>query len=33
LVDENKDFKQFVCDVREDIEVGKVKSTYDKVLN
>lgn len=32
LVDENKDFKQFVCDVREDIEVNKVKSQYDKVL-
>lgn len=33
LVDENKDFKQFVCDVREDIEVNKVKSLYDKVLS
>ena len=32
LVDENRDFKQFVCDVREDIEVSKVKSIYDKVL-
>lgn len=33
LVEENKDFKQFICDVREDIEVNKVKSIYDKVLS
>ncbi|WP_027634793.1 COG2958 family protein [Clostridium butyricum] len=33
LADENRDFKQFICDLTEDITVGKVKSIYDKVLN
>lgn len=33
LAEENKDFKYFICDLTEDIKVGKVKSIYDKVLN
>lgn len=33
LADENIDFKQFICDLTEDIKVGKVKSIYDKVLD
>lgn len=32
LTDENIDFKQFICDLTEDIKVWKVKSIYDKVL-
>ena len=32
LADENIDFKEFICDLTEDIKVGKVKSIYDKVL-
>ncbi len=31
LAEENKDFKCFMSDIIEDIQVGKVKSTYDKV--
>ena len=33
LADENIDFKKFICDLTEDIKVGKVKSVYDKVLD
>lgn len=33
LADENGDFKQFICDLTEDITVGKVKSLYDVVLD
>lgn len=33
LVEENKDFSSFIQDLVEDIELGKVKSTYDKCLN
>ncbi|SHJ11397.1 COG2958 family protein [Propionispora hippei] len=33
LTEENKDFKQFIDDLMEDIKLGKVKSTYDKTLN
>lgn len=33
LADENVDFKQFICDLTEDITVGKVKSLYDKVMD
>ena len=33
LADENADFKSFICDLTEDIKVGKVKSIYDKVLS
>lgn len=32
LVEENKDFNQFISDLTEDIKVRKVKSIYDKVL-
>lgn len=32
LADENIDFKEFICDLTEDIKVGKVKSIYDKVF-
>ncbi|MBV4418928.1 HrgA protein [Clostridium tyrobutyricum] len=33
LAGENKNFKDFICNLTEDIEVGKVKSIYDKVLS
>ena len=33
LADENKDFKQFISDLTEDIKVGKVKSIYDKIMD
>ncbi|MGL5151271.1 MAG: hypothetical protein ACRC7N_11940 [Clostridium sp.] len=32
LIDENKDFKQFIYDLTEDIKVGKVKSSYDDLM-
>jgi len=32
LVEENKDFKEFLDDLMEDIKIGKTKSTYDKVF-
>ena len=31
LVDENRDFENFLNDIMEDIKVGKVKSRYDEV--
>lgn len=31
LVDDNRDFKNFLNDLMEDIKVGKVKSRYDEV--
>lgn len=31
LVDENRDFRNFLNDFMEDIKVGKIKSQYDKV--
>ncbi|SET48739.1 hypothetical protein SAMN05216389_11296 [Oceanobacillus limi] len=33
LADENKDFKNFILDLTEDIQLGKVKSNYDKLLS
>lgn len=32
LVEENKDFKDFLDDLMEDIKIGKTKSKYDKVF-
>lgn len=32
LVAENPDFRKFLDDLIEDITVGKVKSTYDKIF-
>ena len=32
LVAENTDFRKFLDDLMEDITVGKVKSTYDKIF-
>ncbi len=31
LVDDNRDFKNFLKDLMEDIKIGKVKSRYDEV--
>ena len=31
LVDENRDFENFLNDIMEDIKVGKVKSIYDEI--
>lgn len=33
LTEENGDFKKFIEDLMEDIKIGKVKSSYDKVLD
>ncbi len=33
LIDENSNFKDFIEDLMEDIKLGKVKSSYDKVLD
>ena len=32
LMTENPDFKEFVTDIMDDVEIGKVKSKYDKVF-
>ncbi len=33
LAEENNNFKEFICDLTEDIKVRKVKSRYDEVLS
>ena len=32
LSEDNPDFNKFISDLTEDIALGKVKSTYDKVI-
>ena len=33
LVRKNRDFQDFISDIKEDLELGKVKSQYDKILS
>lgn len=33
LVENNKDFEKFIENVKDDIQVGKIKSNYDKILS